>query len=336
MRSEQRYPSLAVIDELYHKLYRSLEDRLTGSITEIDLRNRRNDFAILFSGGIDCTLIALMMDKILPTDHAIDLLNVAFENPRVVAAAEREKMNAPSTQPASAYELCPDRKTGLSSFLDLQSLCPTRQWQFVTIDVPYAEVQEQQGLVTSLMHPHNTEMDFSISLALFFAARGQGGLHGPLKIRHYATKARVLFSGLGADELFGGYSRHAKAFEKGHLAGLLDELDLDFRRIPKRNLGRDDRIISHWGREVRYPYLDENLVGWVLGLPIWEKCGFQTDILDIRNPVSVQPGKLLLRSLAWKLGLKSTALERKRAIQFGARTAKMNNSKKKGTEAAFP
>jgi asparagine synthetase B (glutamine-hydrolysing) len=40
--------------------------------------------------------------------------------------------------------------------------------------------------------------------------------------------------------------------------GLINELEFDFQRIGKRNLGRDDCVTSHWGKEVRYSYLDED------------------------------------------------------------------------------
>ena len=44
---------------------------------------------------------------------------------------------------------------------------------------------------------------------------------------------------------------------------------------------------------------------------------------------------MLLRMAAWRLGMKGVAAEKKRAIQFGARTAKMEVGKgrKKGTDA---
>jgi asparagine synthetase B (glutamine-hydrolysing) len=113
---------------------------------------------------------------------------------------------------------------------------------------------------------------------------------------------------------------------------LIDELELDVNRLGKRNLGRDDRVISHWGREVRYPYLDEFLLTWALSIPVWEKCGF-----GLHKPVDagepdLEPGKQVLRLLAWKLGIQQVAKEKKRAIQFGARTAKMEKGKRKGTE----
>ena len=178
-------------------------------------------------------------------------------------------------------------------------------------------------------------MDLSIAYALYFTARGIGTVRiesGDEGIP-YTTPARVLLSGLGADELFGGYTRHATAFNRRGYPGLADELELDFNRLGKRNLGRDDRIISHWGKEVRYPYLDEDLVNWALRLPVWEKCGFgQVNTNEDGSRPLLEPGKRLLRLLAWKLGLRNAAAEKKRAIQFGARSARMEMHKTKGTQ----
>ncbi|KAL8705298.1 MAG: hypothetical protein Q9201_001585 [Fulgogasparrea decipioides] len=183
-------------------------------------------------------------------------------------------------------------------------------------------------------------MDLSIACALYFAARGSGTVLSDAagEMESYTTPARVLLSGLGADELFAGYTRHATAFARKGYEGLATELELDYQRLGKRNLGRDDRVISHWGREVRYPYLDEDFLGWVLPLPLWEKCGFEQlcesslHLSHDQEEPALEPSKKLLRLLCWRLGMKSAAAEKKRAIQFGARTAKMEAGKTKGTE----
>lgn len=193
-------------------------------------------------------------------------------------------------------------------------------------------------------------MDLSIALALYFAARGTGLIRTDMSSDVlYTTTARVLLSGLGADELFGGYTRHGVAHSRHGFKGLIEELELDVNRLGKRNLGRDDRVLSNWGREARFPYLDEDLVRWALDCPVWEKCGFGSDNPDSMDDKDyVEPGKRILRLLAQKLGLPTVAKEKKRAvssvsrrhttvisdssqIQFGARTAKMETGRTKGT-----
>jgi asparagine synthetase B (glutamine-hydrolysing) len=64
---------------------------------------------ILFSGGLDCMCLAALTDRHLPAGEPIDLINVAFENPRT--------LNKDNT--ATAYEV-PDRKTGRCGLAELQ------------------------------------------------------------------------------------------------------------------------------------------------------------------------------------------------------------------------
>ena len=159
-------------------------------------------------------------------------------------------------------------------------------------------------------------MDLSIAYALYFASRGTGMASTDAQSEPllYTTPARVLLSGLGADELFGGYTRHTTAFRRNGYPGLIDELELDVNRLGKRNLGRDDRVISSWGREARFPYLDESLVKWAVELPVWEKCGFQEVTPDGPELPQVDPEKKVLRLLAYDLGMQSVAVEKKRAV----------------------
>jgi asparagine synthetase B (glutamine-hydrolysing) len=66
--------------------------------------------AVLFSGGIDSTVLAALADRILPINEPIDLLNVAF-------------FSDVSTPPA-------DRQTGLQALTELNS---SRQWNFIKV-----------------------------------------------------------------------------------------------------------------------------------------------------------------------------------------------------------
>ncbi|PWN21909.1 hypothetical protein BCV69DRAFT_281816 [Microstroma glucosiphilum] len=305
--------------------------------------NKPSPVAILFSGGLDSALLAWYTHLALPAQQSIDLLNVAFENPRVLQAAkngreaERKgvgKDHLSLTEGASSSLSrfsTPDRLLSHATLAQLQALSPGRQWNLVEIDVTYEEYQSAREDILAHMHPCESVMDLSLGSVLWFASRGWGSLMKDGEREEYKTAARVYISGLGADELCGGYSRHRKAFEgrgttstpasmqkapsTGNWAALIEELQMDLDRLPTRNLGRDDRILSSHGREGRYPFLSSDVVSLIASLPLRIKCelGLEQGVGD----------KILLRQLARRAGLKSVSAEKKRAMQFGARSAKM-------------
>ncbi|KAI9257392.1 hypothetical protein BDA99DRAFT_516312 [Phascolomyces articulosus] len=80
-------------------------------------------------------------------------------------------------------------------------------------------------------------------------------------------------------------------------------------------IGRDDRIISDHGKEARFPFLSTSVVNHLCQLPIHVK-------MDMRYGRGIGE-KLLLRQVAYSLGLAHACRNWKRAIQFGAKTAKM-------------
>jgi asparagine synthetase B (glutamine-hydrolysing) len=289
------------LNALHQVLYRSLQSRIQCIPDQNETENKRARLAILFSGGLDCTIIAGIANSILPITEPIDLLNVAFENPR--------KSN-------SSFDV-PDRITGRKSHQELSLKFPERTWNFIEINVSFTEYMNAKPRVTQLMNPCLSVMDLSIAMALWFASSGRGKLSN----NEFKTSAKVLFSGLGADEIFGGYSRHAAAFSHSGWEGLLQEIQMDMDRIATRNLGRDDRIISDNGKEVRFPFLDEEVLIQMAAIPLHLK-------MNLGYPKGMGD-KLLLRLLCHHiLKCHGVAKEPKRAIQFGSRTAKIESDAK--------
>ncbi|MCC7574289.1 diphthine--ammonia ligase [Candidatus Woesearchaeota archaeon] len=111
---------------------------------------------------------------------------------------------------------------------------------------------------------------------------------------------KVIFSGLGSEELFAGYNRHLNSFE------LNEECLSGFRKLFERDLYRDDVITMFNNLELRSPFLDINLVKFSLCIP---------PHLKLRDGVN----KFILRSISKDLGLPDEfAFRRKMAAQYGS------------------
>lgn len=107
--------------------------------------------AVLFSGGLDCTVLARVASEILPSGQPIDLINVAFENPRIAS-------QHPDHSKEQLYELCPDRITGRKAFGELLETCPSRPWRFVTVcsPIPLGDFRMANlGLGKCSLHGHH-------------------------------------------------------------------------------------------------------------------------------------------------------------------------------------
>ena len=120
-------PSVAL---LHHWLSESLKLRVLdvpeppGLTSDLDIR-----IAVLFSGGLDSTVLVRLAHEILPPEQGIDLINVAFENPRQVAIWASQ----PKPPEGGIYEACPDRKTGRKAFAELKSACTGRYLRFIAV-----------------------------------------------------------------------------------------------------------------------------------------------------------------------------------------------------------
>ena len=112
---------------------------------------------------------------------------------------------------------------------------------------------------------------------------------------------KVIFSGLGSEEIFAGYERHKNStnINQECLSGL--------RKMYERDLYRDDVITMDNNMELRLPFLDTKLVEYALKIP--EKYKIKEEIT-----------KYILREIALEKGIsKEFAFRKKTAAQYGSK-----------------
>uniref|UniRef100_A0A5K4F1P8 Asparagine synthetase domain-containing protein n=1 Tax=Schistosoma mansoni TaxID=6183 RepID=A0A5K4F1P8_SCHMA len=278
-------------------------------------------FGLLFSGGLDSSVIAALLDRFVPEDQSIDLINVAFQ--RRCAGVSVNNSDCLDKDSLISAEEAPDRQTALKSYEELCKLSARRKWNLIKVNVNVSEISEARvkHVWPLLLPEHTTVLDDSLGLALWFAARGEGVLHSSSEFEEKCiSSAKFLFLGSGIDEQLAGYARHLTTYKKFGPEALQRELFKELLFISNRNLGRDDRIISAHGRMPRLPYLDERIVNFLVKIPLEFKI----------NPdlPKGQGEKFLLRQVALMLNLNYASKQPKRAMQFGSRVAKAEGSKR--------
>lgn len=159
---------LHVCDELLIHLQNSLIDRINSTppycrkcMIAKDKNCGHSRVGILFSGGIDCTILAVLTDKLLDPSQPIDLINVSFEKVR-------------STGPPIDYNT-PDRISARDSLIELRRLNPKRKWKLIEVNVTRTELNEAlKKRIAHLVYPLNSVLDESLGSVLWFGARGCG------------------------------------------------------------------------------------------------------------------------------------------------------------------
>ena len=221
-----------------------------------------DEVGVIFSGGVDSSLIALLLREIsLNKNLKITLYAVGKKNSKDVVAAK-----------------CVAQYLGLPLKVH---------------DITEEIVKDNLKPVVQAIGENNL-MKIGVGMTVYLASKMIA-----------KDNIKVAISGQGADELFAGYNRYLNSYKENTLD---DELRHDLANMYHVNLERDDACSMANGVELRLPFLDKNLVEFVLNIPVRYKISNPEDGLR----------KNILRKLAFNLGLpKQIAYRPKKAAQYG-------------------
>ncbi|HJT84248.1 MAG TPA: asparagine synthetase B [Nitrososphaeraceae archaeon] len=162
------------------------------------------------------------------------------------------------------------------------------------------DVQDIENMLPTILNVIETNNSTQVEVSIpIFAALNLAAKDG----------LRVVFTGQGADELFGGYPWYAKIVSKYGYSKLKEYMLQDLLLLHKETLEREDKIAMAHSLEMREPFLDSDVVKTATSINMNLNIIKNNDIF----------GKRVHRELARQIGIpKYIAYREKQAAQHGA------------------
>ena len=218
------------------------------------------DIAISFSGGVDSTLLALVISKVAKVNLYVVGTKGSYDIKAAKSAAKILRL------PLKVIEITEDDvEEGIrdvARIFDKNNL---------------ADKTDMRTIIT-----------VAFNLPLYFVAKH--------------AKEKIIVTGQGPDNFFGGYSMH--------LGMSKNDLDSNLKKGAGDMLLTDmpqyAAIVNSFGKEVAAPYLDKRILAFAMKLPLSKK-------------INKGKRKLIMIEAAESLGLpKELAERRKKSAQYGS------------------
>ena len=244
------------LDNIKKELKELIVDSVKNQVKNLDGKN----IGVLFSGGIDSTIIAFVLKNL---GKKFTCYCFGLDEPGLKAAED----------------IVWAKKVALSLGFNLK---------IINIDLGEAE---------KLIKKTTKVLACIDNKAVHV---GVGGVMMAVCEKAKQDDVKFLFSGLGSEEIFAGYQRHAEAED------INKECKKGLENMKHGDLLRDSLISDFEGVEFLTPFLDKKLIEYALKIP---------SELKIKQDIK----KYIIRLVAVDLGIgKELAFRKKRAAQYGS------------------
>jgi asparagine synthase (glutamine-hydrolysing) len=273
----------------------------------------KGKIGVLFSGGVDSTLICYILQK-----HKIPFLaaTIGFQdlkNPDITYI-ENKITGKFNNKIFRCQKLCEKgrgvkykkmprvifRHNDEQKLPDdiLESRIIAKKYGFNHVEKLYS-FDEVSDLFLETVKILGSDLTNAVNIGV-----GSVEVAGVKLLQEHDSKIKFIFGGLGSEEIFAGYKRHADSLDKHN------ECWTGLKNMYERDLTRDFAIADNFKISFLTPFLNKEIISFSMGIPI-----------DFK--INEGSNKIILRESAFHLGLEKVyAFRPKKAAQYGSRTDK--------------
>lgn len=272
------------------EILKNLENLLTNSINECitnNLNSATDKIGVVLSGGVDSSTIAFLSKKFIKR-FSVVCYTAGEKDSDDIKFVKRLKDESP----------------------DLN---------FKIIEISEEQIKENIENLKKILKDNNiaiNKINISTGIPIYFISRAAS-----------EDNIKLIISGQGADEIFGGYYRYLKMFNNKD--EIIKNMENDVKNAYAENLNREISIASNYKIKIAYPYINEKFLNFALSLPIDLK------IHEIKDPDEEEEfkdcidyvngkkfiRKYILRKFAKFIGVPDFIVKRKKkALQYGSKS----------------